>query len=103
MGVDVHELLREAEAQKAARAKQLPTEQDCIRMMVQCRLRLIELGWRSGEYAPKDGTCFVGINAGWAGPAEYQHLGSGFFIAEGGDWWPAPPPLVFKQKGGQHD
>ena len=99
MGVNVHELLREAEAQKAARAEQLPTEQDCIRMMVQCRLRLIELGWRSGEYAPKDGTGFVGINAGWAGPAEYQHLGSGFFIAEGGDWWPAPPPLVFKLKG----
>ena len=46
-----------------------------------------------------DGTAFVGINAGFIGPAEFQHLGSGFFIAEGGDWWPAPPPLVFKLKG----
>lgn len=99
MSVDVHELLREADQQKAARAEQLPTEQDCIRMMVQCRQRLLELGWRSGEYAPKDGTAFVGINAGFIGPAEFQHLGSGFFIAEGGDWWPAPPPLVFKLKG----
>lgn len=100
MSVDVHELLREAQQQKAARAEQLPTEQDCIRMMVQCRQRLLELGWRSGEYAPRDGTAFVGINAGFAGPAEFQHLGSGFFIAEGNDWWPAPSPLVFKPKDG---
>ena len=100
MSVDVHELLREAQQQKAARAQQLPTEQDCIRMMVQCRLRLLELGWRSGEYAPKDGTAFVGINAGFSGPAEFQHLGAGFFIAEGNDWWPASSPLVFKPKDG---
>lgn len=100
MSVDVHALLREAQQQKAARAEQLPTEQDCIRMMVQCRLRLLELGWRSGEYAPKDGTAFVGINAGWHGPAAYQHLGAGFFIAGGNDWWPASSPLVFKPKDG---
>jgi hypothetical protein len=100
MSVDLHEVLREAKQQKAARAEQLPTEQDCIRMMVQCRLRLLEMGWVSGEYAPRDGTSFVGINAGFAGPADFQHLGSGFFIAEGGDWWPAPRPLVFKRKDG---
>ena len=94
--VDVHALLREAVEQKAERAKQLPTEQDCIRMMVQCRLRLLELGWTSGEYAPKDGKEFEGINPGFAGPATYKHLGSGFFIASPGDWWPAPRPLVFR-------
>jgi hypothetical protein len=94
--VDVHALLREAADQKAARTEQLPTEQDCISMMVQCRLRLLELGWTSGEYAPKDGREFEGINPGFAGPATYTHLGSGFFIASPGDWWPAPRPLVFR-------
>ena len=94
--VDVHALLREAADQKAARTEQLPTEQDCISMMVQCRLRLLELGWTSGEYAPKDGKEFEGINPGFAGPSTYTHLGSGFFIASPGDWWPAPRPLVFR-------
>lgn len=94
--VDVHALLRDGEAQKAARAEQLPTEQDCIRMMVQCRLRLLDLGWKSGEYASKDKK-IEGINPGFTGPAEYQHLGSGWFIAGRGDWWPAPRPLVFKE------
>jgi hypothetical protein len=99
MTIDVHAILRKAEEQEAARAEQLPTEQDCIRMMIQCRLRLMELGWRSGELAPKDGTNFTGINAGFTGPAEYTHLGAGgFFIAEAGDWWPAPRPLVFKEQ-----
>lgn len=103
--VDVHSLLREAQDQKAARAAQLPTEQDCIRMMVQCRLRLLDLGWTSGEYAPKNRP-IEGVNAGWSGPGEYQHLGAGWFIAENGDWWPAPPPLVFRdrtqaKKGGE--
>jgi len=65
-------------------------------MMVQCRLRLIELGWREGKYAPKDGTEFEGINPGFRGPATYTHLSSGFFIADGSDWWPAPRPLVFR-------
>lgn len=93
--VDVHDLLRDAEAHKLARAIQFPTEQDCIRMMVQCRLRLLELGWQSGEYAPKDRE-IEGINPGFSGPAIYRHLGSSWFIASPGDWWPAPRPLVFR-------
>lgn len=96
MTVDVHSLLREAEDQKAARAEQLPTAQDCIRVMVQCRLRLMELGWKSGEYAPKDHV-IEGINAGFTGPLEYQYLANGWFTAGGGDWWPAPRPLVFRE------
>lgn len=99
---DVHSLLREAEAQKQARAEQLPTEQDCIRMMVQCRLRLIDLGWQSGEYAPRDNRRFIGVNPGFAGPAEYQNLFGNappsYFVAEGRDWWPVPRPLVWKEK-----
>lgn len=94
--VDVHEILREAEGQKQVRAYQLPTEQDCIRMMVQCRLRLMDLGWLSGEYAPRDGSEFTAINAGFRGPVTCVHLGSGFFVADGGDWWPASRPMVFR-------
>ncbi len=89
--VDVHALLREAAEQKAARAEQLPTHQDCIRLMVQIRLRLMELGWQSHEYAPKDGAKFEAIIAGFAGPSECAWLGSGFFVADRGDWWPAKP------------
>lgn len=91
--MDVHSILREAAAQKTERAEQLPGEQDCIRVMVQARLRLQELGWSDITYAPKDGTYFESITAGFAGPADCCHLGSGFFIAEGGDLWPAKPMM----------
>ena len=89
--VDVHQLLRDAEDQQAERAKQLPTHQDCIRLTVQIRLRLMELGWQSHEYAPKDGTKFEAIIVGFTGPSECVWLGSGFFVADKGDWWPAKP------------
>ena len=94
--IDVRQLLNTIESEKAARAEQFPTEQDCIRMMVQTRIRLLEMGWRSGEYAPKDGTYFEGIFAGFTGPSVCTHLGAGFFIADGNDFWPVPRPLVFR-------
>ena len=97
--IDVHRMLREADDAEKARAKQLPTEQDCIRMMVQCRMRLMELGWRSGEYAPRNGTEFDAIVAGYVGSGGSSRcvwLGSGFFIAEGGDWWPVARPLFYR-------
>lgn len=94
--IDVDKLLRTAEEQKAARAAQLPTHQDCIRLMIQIRLRLEELGWRSASYAPKDRP-FEAIVAGYGGPSECQWLGSGFFIADGGDLWPAQP-FYFREK-----
>lgn len=89
--VDVHEILREADAQQQARAEQFPDEQSVIRMMVQCRLRLEELGWRSALYAPRDGSHFLAITPGYAGPSECTWLGSGFFVADGNDWWPTTP------------
>lgn len=89
--IDVHEILRVAEEQKKLRAKQLPDYQECIRLMIQIRLRLEEMGWKSGTYAPKDGTYFEAIVAGFAGPSQCVWLGSGFFIADKGDLWPAEP------------
>lgn len=97
--VDVHEILREAEAQKAARTEQFPDVQNVIRMMVQCRLRLEELGWRDIGYAPKDGRIIEVINAGWAGPCDGVWLGKGWFVAENNDWWPCTP-MMFRPKSG---
>lgn len=90
MNVDVHDLLRQHDEQKQARAEQFPTEQDCIRMMIQCRLRLEELGWRSISYAPKEST-FEAITPGYGGPSECMWMGSCFMVADHGDWWPAQP------------
>ena len=92
----IEDILREVEAGKEARAKMLPTDKDCIDMMVQCRLRLLELGWRSGEYAPKDGTTFLAVNAGFSGPVVAAWMLSSFFLQDAIDLWPMPQPLVFK-------
>lgn len=97
MSGEFQQFMREAQALKQERAELLPTEQDCIDMMVQCRLRLLDLGWKSGENAPRDGSGFTGINAGFAGPAEFRSIGNGYFMASPGDWWPVPRPLVFKE------
>lgn len=95
--IDVHEILREAEAQKQARAEQLPTEYDCLRVMQQAFYRLKEMGWNEASYAPKDGGYFQAIEFGCAKPMECCYLGewpSGrFFAAEAGDLWPSRPSL----------
>ena len=97
MAIDVHEILRAAEEQKAERAAQLPDVQDCIRVMVQARLRLQELGWRDIAYAPQDGSYFDAVTAGFTGPSDCCRLGSGWFVAGDGDLWPAHP-MMFKLK-----
>ena len=89
--IDVHEILRRAEEQKELRAEQLPDHQECIRLMIQIRLRLEEIGWKSGIYAPKDGSRFEAIVAGYGGPSKCLWLGSGFFIEDKGDLWPVEP------------
>lgn len=93
---DVQTILRLAEIEKQARAEKLPTEQDCIRMMVDCRFRLAELGWHSGENAPKDGTHFQAVCAGYHGPCVCVWIGTSFFVADAHDWWPIPAPLMYR-------
>lgn len=93
----VHQILRDAEAQKQARAEQLPTEFDCIRAIQQAYLRLKDLGWNDACYAPKDGTAFEAIEVGCTKVLECQTLGSSVFAAHGGDWWPSRP-FVFRKK-----
>jgi hypothetical protein len=96
--LDIQKILWQACEEKQERAKKLPTEDDCIEMMIQCRLRLEELGWKPGEYAPRDGREFIGINAGFRGPSVCIKLGDGYFTADSGNWFPHPRPLVFKEK-----
>lgn len=95
--LDVHEILRQHEAQKAARAAQLPTEADCLAVMQQAFNRLQELGWRDAVYSPKDGTYFQAIVFGGSRPLPCTYLGDwpsgGWFVAEAGDLWPCRPSL----------
>ena len=82
------EIIKSAEQAKASRAAAYPEVQDCVEAMVQIRQRLLEMGWQSAEYAPKDGSRFQAISAGFAGPSECCWLGKGFFVASEHDWWP---------------
>lgn len=95
--MDVHSILRDAKAQKAARAEQMPTEFDCLRVMTQAHLRLKDLGWREACYAPKDGSYFDAIEPGCSGIQECCYLGEWprgtFFASYGGDLWPCRPSL----------
>lgn len=49
------------DAEKAARAALVPTEQDAINLMHDCWIRLKELGWNAAIYCPKDGSEFDAI------------------------------------------
>ena len=82
------EIIRSAEQAKAERAAAYPEVVSCVEAMVQIRLRLLEMGWQSAEYAPKDGSKFWAISAGFTGPSECSWLGSSFFVASEHDWWP---------------
>lgn len=95
--LDFDALLAECEAEEAARAADMPTEQDAINAMFRAYLRLKELGWREAIYCPKDGTRFRAIEAGstWTFPCHYMgDWPNGFWFAEeAGDLWPFRPVL----------
>lgn len=88
MGNPIFKMIAEAEQAKADRAVAYPEAQHCIEAMIHIRLRLLELGWQSAEYAPKDGSRFWAISAGFTGPSECCWLGNAFFVASEHDWWP---------------
>lgn len=76
------DLWAEAEAQKAKRAEQWPTEQDAVNTINQCYHRLKDLGWDDPEYCPKDGSALDLIEVGSTG------IHRGFYLGEwpGGTW-----------------
>lgn len=51
----------------ANRATLMPTEHDALIHMARARQRLLDLGWREGIYAPKDGSTFQVIENGSTG------------------------------------
>lgn len=95
--MDVHELLRTHEAQKQARAEQLPTEQDCFRVLNQAFLRLSELGWRDAIYCPKNGDTFLAVEGNHSKPFRCMYMGEwpegGWWELESGELYPARPTL----------
>ena len=97
--MDVHEFLRNADAQKAARAEQMPTEHDCLRVMMQAYLRMKELGWNDAIYCPKDGSVFHAIEAGSTGIGTCHYSGEwpdgSWWMHDAGDLWPSRP-ILFK-------
>lgn len=91
-------LWSEAERQKEERAKLLPTEEDCFRMLATLGTRLEELGWRHAIYCPKDGTEFQALSLGCSKPYPCIYEGEwpkGRWEAydESGDGWPDYPSL----------
>ena len=90
-------LIAADEAEKDARAKLMPTDEDALRLMFECYTRLKELGWREAIYCPKDGAEFDAIEAGSTGIHCTHYQGEwpsgSWWIAEAGDLWPARPIL----------
>ncbi|MEG3086205.1 hypothetical protein [Sphingomonas sp. PB4P5] len=86
-----------ADANKAKRAADMPTEQDAINALSSAYRRLKELGWNDPIYCPKDGSSFDVIEAGSTGIHSAHYEGEwpdgSWWIAEGGDLWPSRPTL----------
>ena len=91
------DLIAEADKAKAERAAAYPEVASCVEAMVQIRLRLLEMGWQSAEYAPKDGSKFWAIPAGFTGPSECSWWGGSFFVASEHDWQPTTTILVWRK------
>ena len=85
-----------ADAEKAKRALDMPTEEDAARAMCRAHQRLKELGWRETCYGPTGATVRL-IEPGSSG----IHRGSRhepwpsktWWIQDDGDLWPSNPCL----------
>ncbi len=95
--VGLDELLEKCEAEKAARAADMPTEQDAINAMFRAYLRLKDLGWKEAIYCPKDGSVFLSIEPGSTGIHKTYYHGDwpkgSWWVADAGDLWPSRPCL----------
>lgn len=105
MTLDVHAVLRAADAAKAARAEQLPDVNECLRVLQQVNLRLLELGWKSITYVPSNGGTAHAIHAiapGCTAVLSVINLSNdpmqkNWFAEDSGDWWPCRP-IWWKEK-----
>ena len=93
-------ILKQWEKAEKRRAKDMPTDDDALRVMFTAWERLKELGWRPIMYCPKDGTMFDSIEAGSTGIHTCNYKGewpNGHWWAYDEDTWPAHP-ILFKPK-----
>lgn len=93
-------LWNSAEAERLARERDMPTEQDAIKVMFSAYQRLKELGWREAMYCPKDGSHFDVIEAGSTGIHDCNYQGEwpkGSWWIFDGDVWPASP-ILFRER-----
>jgi hypothetical protein len=93
-------LWKQADEEKAARARDMPTEQDALKAMFRAYQRLKELGWREAMYCPKDGTHFDAIEAGSTGIHDCNYQGewpTGSWWIYDDDVWPSSP-ILFRER-----
>ncbi len=86
-----------AEAAKAKRLADMPTEQDALRQLWAAQERLKELGWQDPIYAPKDGSPLDIIELGSTGVHRGYYEGewpTGSWWIVDGDIWPSRPALA---------
>jgi hypothetical protein len=90
-------LIASADAARAKRAADMPTEAEALRVMFAAFQRLNELGWRDAIYCPKDGSSFDVIEAGSTGIHRAHYEGEwpkgGWWIEADDDLWPSRPIL----------
>lgn len=84
-------------AEKAARIALIPDEQEAIRLLHDCYIRLKELGWNNPVYCPKDGSAFDIIELGSTGIHKCVYQGEwptgSWWIVEPGDMSPTRPAM----------
>lgn len=91
-----------AEAQKAKRIADMPTERDAIFALHEAYRRLEELGWKNPVYAPKDGSALDLIECGSTGIHSGYYEGKwpdGSWWIMDDDIWPSRPVLARPAQG----
>jgi len=96
---DADHIWERCEADKNARAAEMPTEQDAVRSMARAFERLRELGWKEALYMSNEtlGTVRL-IEPGSSGIHEGHYMGEwptgGWWLHDSGDLWPSRPCLA---------
>lgn len=103
MELTYENVVAEYEREKAKRASEMPTMQDCLLRLLSAKERLREFGWNDGIYAPKDGTLFEVIEFGSTGIFNCHYDGEwpdGYWMtSDGRDLYPSSSaPLMYRLK-----
>lgn len=97
------EALVQLELEQKARADEMPTEQDALKVIARGYQRLKDLGFSDAIYCPKDGTTFQAVEPGCTGIQEncfYQgEWPDGRWLSfNSSDVWTSRP-MLFRAKG----